>query len=304
MPGAIRIREGTAADSYAAFMLFEETLFDLQVRMGQQPEVRYDDAEKLAAMWDLRKRLYDHQLVRADRFWLAEQDGAIIGLARSVPHNGVRELTEFFVKPDAQAAGVGRQLFDRAFPDETGVGRVLLATLEVPAQVRYIKAGLLHRFLVMYLGKKPQPQPVSDRLVAEPLTDTPQNRALLDELDRELIGFSHPNVHDYLLADRKGFKYTRPGGEIIGYGYVGAESGPFALRNPAAYPEVLSHAEHEAAQLGFENFGLEVPTVNTTALGYLLARQYRLDRFMGVLMSDFELPAAQNYLLPSPPFSI
>lgn len=304
MNADFELRRGTLADSHAVFELFEETLYDLQARMGQKPEVRFDDPTKLARMWRQRKDLYEHLADVADEFWVAEQKGLLIGFARSVRHEKARELNEFYVKPGVQTEGVGKALLEKVMPKESGVQRTIVASLDVPAQVRYIKEGIQHRFMVMYYGKRPERQPIKGKLEVELMRQSTETLEMLNKIDRKVLGFSRPKTHSYLLSNRRGYKYLRPDGAILGYGYVGIESGPFAMLDAAAYPDVLAHAETEAADHAYAQFGLEVPTVNTIAVNCLLARKFRMDSFMTVVMSRSDLPMPECYVLPSPPFFI
>ena len=76
----------------------------------------------------------------ATRWWFAEDEatGEAIGYARSILRDGVRELTEFFVLPEAQGAGVGRGLLARAFPADGARHRAIVATMDPRAIARYL----------------------------------------------------------------------------------------------------------------------------------------------------------------------
>lgn len=295
-------RRGTLEDAYPVFVLFEETLHDMLIRFGQTPDQDWDDPEKLAKMWSLRGRLYEHLAKTADEFWLAEQDGTLIGFARSLLHGDLRELTEFFVKPGVQAKGIGRELFRRAFPIRGSERRSIIATLDVRAQAHYLKSGVRQRFLVMYLGGVPQGRETGGQIRAVELVPAEETFDFLDAVDRQVLGFSRRDVHEFLLADRPGFRYQTEKGKTLGYGYVGEASGPFALLDHSAFPAVLALAETEAARRGQTWMGFEVPGANQQALDVLLGRGFRLDPFMAVYMSSHPLPHPENYILTSPPF--
>ena len=61
--------------------------------------------------WERRRPLFEHLAATGDRWWFAEDEatGEALGYARSILRDGVRELTEFFVLPEAQGGGVGRE---------------------------------------------------------------------------------------------------------------------------------------------------------------------------------------------------
>ena len=63
----------------------------------------------------------------ASQFWVAERAGEIIAYARSIEHDGLQELTEFFVSPDQQSAGVEESCCRAPFLKQTrDIGRSLL----------------------------------------------------------------------------------------------------------------------------------------------------------------------------------
>ncbi|MFI5292072.1 MAG: hypothetical protein ACHQ02_04335, partial [Candidatus Limnocylindrales bacterium] len=125
----------------------------------------------------------------------------------------------------------------------------------------------------------------------------------LAAIDRAMLGHSRDPDHRWLLSDRAGFCYRRHG-EVVGYGYVGTFSGPFALLDPADQPAVLAHAESVAVEAGRDHFGLFVPLTNTVAVGHLLSRGYRLDPFIATYFCDGLPPRFTSYVVTDPPFFI
>lgn len=65
---------------------------------------------------------------------------------------------------------------------------------------------------------------------------------------------------------------------------------------------MLANAESQTAAQGRGEFGLEVPRVNRAAIEYLLARGFRMDSFMALLMNDAPFGRFEHYVLTSPPF--
>ena len=161
---SITYEQGYSSDNYEVFMLFEETLADFTQRLGFADSTRWDDTDKLKNLWRLRRPLYDHIAQTSEHFWLAKQDGNIVGFARSVLRDGARELTEFFVKPGVQSSGVGRGLIERAFPQENAERRFIIATADFRAQALYLKSGVFPRFPLYYFGRKPEQVPFESDL--------------------------------------------------------------------------------------------------------------------------------------------
>jgi GNAT superfamily N-acetyltransferase len=137
----IHYRRGTAADLTAAHALFFDTISDLVWRMGiQDNEPTPSKAERDA---DFRRwqPVLEHLTATADQYWIAERDGELMGFARSILRDNVRELTEFFVSPRAQSDGIGRELLARAMPP--GARRTyIMASLDLRAQALYHKLGV------------------------------------------------------------------------------------------------------------------------------------------------------------------
>jgi hypothetical protein len=297
----ITYRLGTAADSYAIFLLFEETFADLTRRMGSNEATSFGDPKALASMWEERQPLYEHLAATAEHFWVAERDGRIVGYARSILRDGLRALTEFFVLPGTQSSGAGGELLARAFPAAGASRRIVVATLDVRAQARYLKAGVTPRFPVYYFGRAPERVDLPSDLSFERLEATPAALAMLGAIDSAVLAHTRDADQHWLIANREGYLYRRAG-EVVGYGYVGKRSGPFALLNPADFPAVLAHAESRAAAQGHDHFGLEVPMINRAAVDHLLARGFRIDWFMALFMCDEPVGALEQYIVTSPPF--
>jgi GNAT superfamily N-acetyltransferase len=254
MTAPINFRPGTLEDTYGTFLVLEEALADLLSRLGITDPTSLAGPEKLEKTWQRRRSLLEHLTRTAYQFWVAEQAGEVIGFARSTLHDGVLELTEFFVKPGVQSGGVGRELFARAFPKGDFKHRVIIATTDLRAQARYLKSGVYPRFPLMYFDKAPEMMGVNSELEFRPLVANPATLDVLDQLDAQVLGFRRRADHEWLLGNRQGWLYVRAG-EPVGYGYTGQNNGPFALLDPGDYPAVLSHMENQASQEGREQVG-------------------------------------------------
>ena len=298
---SITFRSGTPDDSYVVFKIFEDTYADLSRRMGSTTATSAADPEALARMWEERRSLYEHLAHTAEHFWLAEKDGEPIGFARSINRDGVRQLTEYFVLPDIQSAGVGRELLKRAFPEEGAKYRSIISSPDMAAQSHYLKAGVYPHLPLYYFGRQPEQVPLASDLVFVPLTDSPNDLAVLGELDQKVLGYRRDVDHQWLASDRQGYLYQR-NDTPVGYGYTGVRNGPFALLETSDFPAVLAHAESAAAQQGHQHFGVEIPMINRSAVDYLLKRGFRMDSFIAILMSDTPFGNFENYITTSPPF--
>lgn len=295
----ITYRAGTSADSFAIFQVFLKSIMDYSQRMNVQAITGGNDPQKLQSLWESRKPLFDFLAEHASQFWIAERDGEVLGYARSIEHDGLQELTEFFVAPNQQSGGVGSGLLSRAFADTGAKYRTIIATLDERALFNYMRMGVYARVMLKYFNRKAEPVTVETDLTIKPMS-LPSHLEALNRIDRDLLNHARADIHRWLVGMRAGFVYQR-NGEVVGYGYVGGSHGPFALLNADDFPAILAHAESHAAEKG-EDFGISVPMVNQRAVDYLVGQKYQIDAFTTVLMSNILFGKFENYLTFAPEF--
>lgn len=296
----ISFRRGTLDDSFAVWQVFAAALMDLSQRQGTMAITGENDADEMT-IWTRRKALFEHLARTAHEFWIAEEDARIVGYARSILRDDVLELTEFFVLPNTQSAGVGKELLRRAFPTHDAKHRVIIATTDVRAQARYLKTGVVPRFPEMYWSRAPENVNVETDLEFGRAENSPKTISEISEIDRAILGHTRAADHEFLLTAREGYLYKRAG-NVVGYGYLAAGCGPIALLDPRDYPAVLAHAERRAVERGDDEIGFDLPMVNRAAIDYFLARKFSLDSFVALYMSDAPFGKFENYVLTSPPF--
>lgn len=296
----LAFRPATLADSSTIFKIFEASIKDLSQRLGMMAITGGTDPAMLESLWQRRGSLFEHLARTADGFWLAERDGLAVGYARSIRRGQVRELTDFFVLPGEQSAGVGRELLARVFPRDGVAHRVIVATSDSRAVALYLKAGVYARFPIYYFSRSPEAVIVATDLTIDSIVASPQVVETLAALDLAVLGHRRDADHLWLLTQRQGYLYYRDR-QPVGYGYVGASSGPFALLYQTDFPAVLAHAESQAAAAGHP-FGVEVPLVNRAAVDYLLSCGFQMDSFFAFFMSDAPFGRFEQYLFTSPPF--
>lgn len=299
-PGDIHYRRGTLDDMRAANAVAESAFDDLARRNGWSDAAPIDEAG-LERELDAQRTLYAHLTETAEHFWVAERDGEMVGVARSTLRDGLRQLTELFVSPNAQGSGIGAELLRLTFPIEGADNRCILATPDLPALAMYLKTGVSIRCPNYGFERSPEAVELPSDLSIEPVTAGPEVPESLSRIDADVLGHRRDVDHQWLLSDRQGFLYRRAG-EVVGYGYVGEKSGPFALLDPADFPAVLAHAESTAANDGRDSFNVVVPMVNETAVRYLLGRGFRLDPFFSYLMSDTPFGRFACYIETTPTF--
>jgi GNAT superfamily N-acetyltransferase len=295
-------RRGTLDDSENTFDVFHRSIMDLGDRLGVMPISGGNDPQAIQSLWERRQPLFQHLARTSDNFWVAEKDGKVIGFARSILRSGVRQLTEFFVLPEHQSAGVGGELLARAFPVDGSEHRFILATIDGRAIPRYLKAKVYPHFPCYTFTRPAEKIEVETDLIIERITASAQSMGELIRLDNAILGFHREAEHAWLIETRKGYFYKR-NKEVVGYGYLGELNGPFALLDENDFPAILTHVESEASKQGSE-FSVEVPMINQAAIDYLLHRRCKLESFFEFFMADTTFGKFENYILTRPPFFV
>ena len=299
----ISYRKATHEDNFATFNVFLKSIMDYSERAGVTGITGGLEPEKINSLWEKRRRpLWKHLSSTCDQYWLAENEqGEVIGYARSIVRGDHRELTEFFVMPGQQSAGVGRELITRAFPNDTP-HRSIIATTDFRALARYLKTGVYPFATELYFERAPETVEYPSDIQFKTMDNPDAALQTTGEIDPVILGHRRDIDHRYLMQNRTLYHYERDG-QVVGYGYISKDYfGPFALLDSKDFPAILAHAETQAHLLGAEAVGFETPTINTIAIDYLMSRGYRIEGFITSIMSDKPFGKLENYLLTSPPF--
>jgi GNAT superfamily N-acetyltransferase len=295
---SFRLRRATADDSRAVFDVFLPSIRDLADRLNTPWQTEPE------AQWQRMRYLFDHLAAHAVEWWIAEDgaSGEPIGYARSVRRGGLFELSEFFVHPDRQAAGVGAALLERVFPRDRGEVRTIIATPDVRAQARYYRAGTVARFPIVALQGPPRSGAGADDVEPIRLVAGGAEMAEVRRVEAAVLEFDRGDELDWLAERREGYLYRRNGRDI-GFAFVGAEgTGPIGALEAADQRAILAHVEDRAVALGISELTFETPMINGEAIGHLLDRGYRMDPFYTFLMSSRPFGQFDRYIGFSPPF--
>ena len=293
----ITLRRGTLDDGFATYRVLREAVNDLALRIGADPIP--DDAE---SNYERIEPLFRHLAETAAEFWVA-QDGSdgVVAYARSIEHGPFFELTEFFVLPEHQSAGLGRHLFERAFPPDRGELRVIVATPDVRALSRYLKAGMTARTPIISLIGPVSASSGGDASWGKPVSVEGSALVEIAELDRRIAGFDRESVLPWLAESREALIFRR-GDRPVGYAFVGVRGvGPIGAADPADLPPILDEVLHRAPAAGLESVSFEVPMTNGVALRHLLGRGLTIDPFLTLLLSNREFGQMDRYIAHSPP---
>lgn len=228
-----------------------------------------------------------HLVEHAAEWWVAEDpsDGSLIGHARSIERDGLFELTELFVRPGAQSAGLGKSLIERAFPVGRGDVRLIIATNDVRALARYYAADTIARFSMASLAAAPKPASGGTRRL-EITRATPDETDIVAEIEKTVVGFARHDDYPWLFEHREAYLYHRRG-RAIGFGFFGESGvGPIAALDADDQNEILMHVEDRAHACGVAEINFQVPTVNAVAMRHLLRRGFRFDAPPNLFMSN------------------
>jgi GNAT superfamily N-acetyltransferase len=289
-------RRGTPDDSRPAFDITMAAISDLFARQNHTLPIDPD------AFWGALQPYLSHLAEHAAEWWVAEDtsDGSLVGHARSVERDGLFELSELFVKPSAQSAGVGKSLMERAFPVGRGKVRLILATNDLRALARYYAADTVARFGMASLSAAPQPsEEVAGELEAR--ATTPNDTSLIAELERTVVGYSRDADYPWLIDQREGYLYRRHG-RVVGFSFLSATGcGPIAALEPADQRSILLHVERRAHESGVDELNFQVPTVNAIAMNHLLGRGFKIDAPLNMFMSNREFGHFDRFVAFGPP---
>jgi GNAT superfamily N-acetyltransferase len=295
----ILYRAATPADSRACHDLMWAAVVDLGSKHGTPLTGTADE------WWSSGESLHNLLARIAAEWWVAEEaDSArLIGFARTLQREGLVELTEFFVLPESQGAGVGRALLERAFPAGRGAVRSIVATSDVRAHARYYAAGTVARFPIYSLVTGPgQAKPVYEGDLAAVRIDDELTIEEQRAVEGQVLGHRRSDVEmEWLLERRQAHVYRREG-KPVGFSFVGPDGiGPVAALIPADLPSILLHIEGVAGGLGIERMELQVPAPNEVAMRHLMSRGFRLDPWINFLMSDKPFGQFDRFIPFGPP---
>lgn len=245
---AVRIRPAAESDLDACCAIWKAGIDDYQGRLNQ-PAVPDD-------LSGLRRLLAHLRATDPDRFVVATEEEQVVAFASATVRGDLWFLAMLFVRPDRQAAGLGRVLLDAVRGDPGSIRRWGTCTdsAQPISNALYARIGLVPRVPIWRLTGEVHDRRVFPDLpsgatieafeaVAERGPDGHRRLAdTVNELDRAVIGFEHPADHALLRRDeRRGFLLRAADGRPIGYGYASAigRVGPIATIDPSLLAPLL-----------------------------------------------------------------
>jgi GNAT superfamily N-acetyltransferase len=298
------IRPGTKEDLFDAFVIFQSALHGLYESVGKASPEEKPKREELSPSFEYFRMFTEHFMQTAKHFYVAEEDGDIIGFSRSMARNNVLQLSDFFVHPDMQAKGIGKRLLESAFSPDAKYNRVVIGTSNIRALTRYLKSGVKFRFTIYDWSRIPEIVPFETDLLIEPFTPTPKNVAILNSVDKIILGYTREVDHIWLSKNRHGYFYRR-NGQVVGYSYVSHRAGPIAMLHNNDFLTALAHVESEMTKYMddiWTEMYIPIPLTNTAAIEYVLKRGFQTSPLFEHFMSDQPLGQYENYVFMDPSF--
>jgi GNAT superfamily N-acetyltransferase len=223
--------------------------------------------------------------------WVAEENGVLQGYGFSWTSEQLWFLADLFVRPGRQASGIGRALFERTMK-QADEHRTLIRALITFAYNRvslalYMRFGLFPLVPLFELAG-PVPEATAP-LVLVPIDADGKDAALLERLDRTVLGLSRAKHHQYSAQrpELEGYILKTVENTPVGYLYISAAGriGPVAVISAELMAQALRCGFATAANLGCSNVSAIMPGSCGSALSLALSSGLRIRRPM-VLMAS------------------
>ena len=286
----ILFRPARPADLPACEEIWRDGLNDYLLPLGQM-EIPPDNASL--------RLLHDHALAtNPELFWVATEASGdreeVVAFASAVRRETVWFLSMLFVRPGRQLGGLGRALLGRILPAESDAA-VTRAVATDPAQPisngLYASFGMVPRLPMFNLvGRATRPEALvglPDGIKATrrdaPATAGPGEGDIDREvaaLDRETLGFAHPEDHAFLRRQgRIRFDYRDAGGRLLGYGYTSelGRLGPVAVRDETLEAAIVADLLAAVPPRGAS--AMWVPGAAGPTMEMLVRAGYRIEGF-------------------------
>jgi GNAT superfamily N-acetyltransferase len=246
-----------------------------------------------------------------DEFWIAEDEGEIVGSAFSWACGDFWFLAELFVAPRMQGSGIGRQLLRQALrhaDQAKAKTRALITfTFNTVSQGLYVRHGMFPRLPVYMFNVDRNSLSNSGSyawLEFRRAEASGRHLATLGALDTSVLGVSRENHHKYLLNDptMRGY-FLNDGNDCIGYAYIAATGhvGPLAVIKRDVMDSAFNRALMIAAEGESDRISAFLPGNCETALRVAANHRMRIT-FPMVLVSDREFGDWTRYLPRNPGF--
>jgi ribosomal protein S18 acetylase RimI-like enzyme len=242
-----------------------------------------------------------------DAFWVAEEEGKIVGFSDSFVRGSFWYFAWLFIAPPFQGRYIGRTLLERTLTSWKNVEITNRATITFAfnpvSQFLYMKYGM-HAREPAYCVEAPSNRITESTQSAhgldfEELTSLKDGSEILRQMDEFVLGFSLDWHHEYFFETKCRCYIFKDKGNPVGYAYVspGGRVGPMAVNSGHFTEPVIETGLRLAASQGVEKVWYWMPGSNVHAVELALKYEMRLDP--AVFMSTKPFAKWENYLFSS-----
>ncbi len=157
---------------------------------------------------------------------VAEQDGQILGYAGAITRGAITFLTDLFVQPSLQSAGLGKTLLHHVLPQD-GLIHCTVSSSDPRAQALYIRSGMQPQFPHFNLRwhRPSQWEPLTCDVTA---VQAAAGDPALIRWDTEIGGRERPADHVFWVREQQAVPlWFHRHRMAIGYGYTREKAGSF-----------------------------------------------------------------------------
>lgn len=300
---AILYRQAKPQDIDSASRVFAEAIDDLDRKHGF-----FEGPTNLLPS----NPVYDFMLSKVPKaFWVAEDDGEIVGYSISWVRASFWFLMDLFISPAHQGKGIGRSLIEKSlesWQDVKITNRALITLAYNPSSISlYTRFGMYPREPLYFARATPDvirkhATRVLGKLEFEVAASYRKVATLLGRIDRKVLGFSLDWHHEFFFeVQRAKCLIFEKNGKPEGYAYVreNGRIGPLALSQESSFEKAMSSTLVFAADQDTENVLTLLPGSNERAISTMLQHGLRIVSPM-LFMSAKPIGNWKNYLCYSP----
>ncbi|MBZ5535926.1 MAG: GNAT family N-acetyltransferase [Acidobacteriia bacterium] len=248
----------------------------------------------------------------AQGFWVAESNTKVIGFVCSIVRGSIWFLCDFWIVPEFQNRGIGRQLLKRSLQSDRPY-RITstYSSLYPPAMRSYIMLGMTPQFPIYTLvcrSKDLKPTWAAEREIKICELDPTGSQGGIREAVHEMSSIdkvargSGRNEDHELFIKRSGNRcwLAKKSDRTIGYFYISPKGqvGPLAVKDTRAMLPVLHQAIESAARL-HPGLTIQIPSPNVESIRELIRAGFRIDSH-AIFMSSREFGKMENYIISGP----
>ncbi len=299
----ITYRKANTQDVDSASKVFAEAIDDLDRKHGF-----YEEPTKPLPP----NPVYRFMLSKVpDAFWVAEENGLVVGYSVSWVRGSLWFLMDLFILPSHQGRGVGRSLIEKTLECWRGVkirNRALITLAYNPSSISlYTRFGMYPREPLYFAKATPDviqahAEHSSKKLDFQVATNHRKVAGLLGRIDRKVLGFSLDWHHEFFFeVQQANCLIFEKNGKPEGYAFVreNGRIGPLAVLREASFEKAMSSALVFASDHNAENVFTLHPGSNEQAVSAMLKHGLRIVSPM-LFMSSKPVGNWKNYLCYSP----